>query len=61
MSKTYVVVGHSRDLMIFDKPKLYQIGGVRPGGIKKWDPAHKGPGERSHVSGDAIATGGTAH
>jgi len=61
MSKTYVVVGHSRDLMIFDKPKLYQIGGVRPGGIKKWDPAHKGLGERSHVSGDAIATGGTAH
>ncbi len=55
MSKTYVVVGHSRDLMIYDKEKLYQIGGVRPDPIKKWDPEVKGPRERSHLDGDAIA------
>ena len=60
MSKTYVVVGHSRDLMIFGKEKLYQIGGVREDDIKKWDPAHKGPRERSHRDGDDIAVGGTA-
>ena len=29
MSKTYVVVGHSRDLMVFDKDKLYEVGGTR--------------------------------
>lgn len=57
MSKTYVVVGHSRDLMIYDKAKLYQIGGVRPDPIKKWDPATKGPKERSHRNGDEIALG----
>ena len=61
MSKTYVVVGHSRDLMIFDKPKLYQIGGVREDEIKKWDPSHKGPRERSHRAGDDIASGAGAH
>jgi NADH-quinone oxidoreductase subunit I len=36
MSKTYVVTGLSREVMIFDKDKLYQIGGVRPDPIKKW-------------------------
>ena len=61
MSKTYAVVGHSRDLMIFDKEKLYQIGGVRPDPIKKWDPATKGPKERSHRSGDEIAFGSGSH
>lgn len=55
MSKTYVVVGHSRELMIFDKQKLYEIGGVRPDPIKKWSPETKGPRERTHVDGDAIA------
>jgi NADH-quinone oxidoreductase subunit I len=58
MSQTYAVVGHSRELMIFDKPKLYEIGGVRPDPIKKWAPENKGPKERSHVAGDALA--GTA-
>ena len=51
MSKTYVVVGHSRDLMVFDKEKLYEIGGVRRDDIKKWAPEHKGPVERSHRDG----------
>lgn len=61
MSKTYAVVGHARDLMIFDKPKLYAIGGTRPDEIKKWDPATKGPIDRSHRDGDAIALGAGAH
>lgn len=55
MSKTYVVVGHSRELMIFGKEKLYQIGGVRPDPIKKWSPERKGDPSRTHVDGDAIA------
>jgi len=53
MSKTYVVTGLSRELMIFDKPRLYEIGGTRPDPIQKWK--HKGPAQRSHVSGDTIA------
>jgi NADH-quinone oxidoreductase subunit I len=61
MSKTYVVVGHSRDLMIFNKAKLYEIGGVREDGIKKWSPETKGPTERSHRPANDIATGTTAH
>lgn len=60
MSKTYVVVGHSRELMIFDKRKLYEIGGVRPDPIKKWSPETKGPKERSHLAGDTLAHGGAA-
>jgi NADH-quinone oxidoreductase subunit I len=55
MSKTYAVVGHSRELMVFDKHKLYQIGGVRPDPIKKWAPQHKGPDSRSHLDGDELA------
>ena len=35
MSKTYVVTGLSRELMIFDKQKLYEIGGTREDGIRK--------------------------
>jgi NADH-quinone oxidoreductase subunit I len=54
MSKTYVVVGHARDLMIFDKKKLYEIGGTREDPIKKWSPEHKGAPERSHRQGDEI-------
>ena len=57
MSKTYVVTGLSREVMIFGKEKLYEIGGTRPDEIKKWSPEHKGPAERSHVAGDAIAAG----
>jgi NADH-quinone oxidoreductase subunit I len=55
MSKTYVVTGYSRELMIFDKEKLYEIGGVREDGIKKWSESSKGPRDRSHVVGDSIA------
>jgi hypothetical protein len=55
MSKTYVVTGHSRDMMIFDKPKLYEIGGERHDDIKKWSEQSKGPKRRSHRSGDEIA------
>ncbi len=58
MSKTYAGVGHSRELMIFDKQKLYEIGGVRPDDIKKWAPEHKGPSARSHVPGDTLAEPG---
>ena len=60
MSKTYVVVGHSRELMIFDKPKLYEIGGVRPDPIKKWSRGSKGDPGRSHVAGEELVTGGPA-
>jgi NADH-quinone oxidoreductase subunit I len=55
MSKTYVVTGLSRDLMIFGKDKLLEIGGVHQDDTKKWAPEHKGPDERSHVSGETIA------
>ena len=54
MSKTYVVTGTSRELMIFDKHKLYQIGGVREDEVRKWSEASKGPGSRSHVRGDDL-------
>jgi NADH-quinone oxidoreductase subunit I len=55
MSKTYVVTGLSRELMIFDKPKLHAIGGTRHDEIQKWSERRKGPRERSHLSGDDIA------
>jgi len=55
MSKTYVVTGTSRELMIFDKEKLYRIGGTRNDEIRKWSPERKGPPDRSHVRGDTIA------
>jgi len=55
MSKTYVVTGLSRELMIFDKQKLYEIGGEREDDVKKWSEQHKGPRTRSHLSGDVIA------
>ena len=55
MSKTYVVTGLSRELMIFDKKKLYEIGGTRHDEIKKWSPERKGPQDRSHIEGDEIA------
>jgi len=54
MSKTYAVVGHSRELMVFHKEKLYEIGGVRQDDIRKWAPEHKGPDERSHRDGDEL-------
>jgi NADH-quinone oxidoreductase subunit I len=55
MSKTYAVTGLSRELMIFDKEKLYEIGGTRDDEIKKWSEERKGPKSRSHRSGDEIA------
>lgn len=55
MSKTYVVTGLSRELMIFDKEKLYQLGGERHDDIQKWSSERKGPQDRSHVAGDSIA------
>ena len=55
MSKSYVVVGHSRELMVFDKEKLYEVGGIRQDDIKKWDEATKGPKARSHREGDSLA------
>jgi len=55
MSKTYVVTGLSRELMIFDKEKLLEVGGTRQDDTKKWAPENKGPRDRSHVSGDTLA------
>lgn len=55
MSKTYVVTGLSREVMVFDKQKLYEIGGTREDDVRKWSPEHKGSPERSHRSGDEIA------
>ena len=55
MSKTYAVTGRGRDLLIFDKEKLYEIGGTRHDDIKKWSEPTKGPKDRSHVAGDSIA------
>jgi NADH-quinone oxidoreductase subunit I len=55
MSKTYVVTGLSRELMIFGKEKLIEIGGTRHDETKKWAPENKGPRERSNVSGDTLA------
>jgi len=55
MSKTYVVTGQSRKSLIFDKRKLYEIGGTRHDDVKKWSADRKGPQDRSHVQGDDIA------
>jgi NADH-quinone oxidoreductase subunit I len=60
MSKTYVVTGLSRELMIFPKEKLYEIGGVRQDDVRKWAPEHKGSPARSHRKGDDLAPS-TAH
>ena len=55
MSKTYSVTGLSRELMVFDKEKLYELGGERPDEIQKWSEAQKGPARRSHLQADEIA------
>jgi len=55
MSRTYAVVGRSRALMIFNKEKLYEIGGTRQDDIRKWAPEHKGPDSRSHLDGKDLA------
>lgn len=55
MSKTYVVTGMSRELMVFDKQKLYEIGGTRHDEIQKWSAPKKGSPDRSHLEGDRIA------
>ncbi len=36
MSETYMVWGAEREDMIFHKEKLYELGGVRAQGVKKW-------------------------
>jgi NADH-quinone oxidoreductase subunit I len=55
MSQTYAITGLSRELMVFDKEKLYEIGGTRHDEIQKWSERRKGPKSRSHLDGDAIA------
>ena len=45
----------SRELMIFDKEKLYEVGGERHDDTRKWSVESKGPRERSHRQGDEIA------
>jgi NADH-quinone oxidoreductase subunit I len=37
LTKNFELAGYNRDEMIFDKEKLYQLGGVRYDPIKKWD------------------------
>ena len=55
MSKTYVVTGLSREVLIYDKSKLYEIGGTRHDEVKKWSETRKGSPDRSHRPGDRIA------
>jgi len=55
MSKTYAVTGTSRELMIFDKEKLLELGGIRPDDTRKWAPENKGPRERTHLPANSIA------
>ncbi len=61
MSRTYAVVGTSRETMIFDKQTLYEIGGVRPDEIRKWSPERKGPPARSHVPPQALVEPPSLH
>ena len=61
MSKTYAVTGTSRELMIFDKEKLLELGGTRPDDTRKWAPENKGPRERTHLPADSIAGSNAAH
>ena len=61
MSKTYVVTGTSRELMIFDKSKLYEIGGVRRDDVKKWSSETKGSPSRSHLKGEQIVHTARSH
>ncbi len=37
LTKTFELAGYTREEMIFDKEKLYQLGGVRYDPVKKWD------------------------
>ena len=39
MSQEYEIVGRNREEMVFDKEKLYAIGGVRTGAVRKWTDA----------------------
>ena len=55
MSKIYSVTGLSREVMVFDKEKLYELGGERHDEIKKWSEETKGPADRSHVDGNRLA------
>jgi NADH-quinone oxidoreductase subunit I len=61
MSKTYVVTGLNRELMVFDKAKLYEIGGTRDDETQKWSESNKGSADRSHIPGDQIASESGAH
>ncbi len=36
MSKQYTVSGATREELVFNKDKLYELGGVRSKGVKKW-------------------------
>jgi NADH-quinone oxidoreductase subunit I len=37
LRKDYAIVGNSREEMVHDKARLYQIGGVREGLVNKWN------------------------
>ena len=37
LTKNFELAGYNRDEMIFDKERLYHLGGVRFDPIKKWD------------------------
>jgi NADH-quinone oxidoreductase subunit I len=37
LRKDYLITGTSRDQMVHNKKKLYEIGGVRVGLVNKWN------------------------
>ena len=38
LRKDYAITGYSRDEMVHDKTKLYEIGGTLEGLVFKWNP-----------------------
>ncbi|MHC4820500.1 MAG: NADH-quinone oxidoreductase subunit NuoI [Planctomycetota bacterium] len=51
MSKEYEVVGASREEMVFTKERLYEMGGVRKGGIEKWKNADQEQAAQEEAEG----------
>ena len=47
MSKEYEICGKTREEMVFRKDRLYEIGGVRAAGVKKWKDADRGAAEQA--------------
>ena len=61
LSKTYNVVGLSREEMIFPKEKLLAMGGIRPDPIKKWERltgGRRGGAPGAHAGGSLVVAAG---